>query len=275
MKTTLTVAALQMTSVNDVDINLATIEKMLGEGEASFELLILPEMFSFFGGQLDALSDTDLAKVKTAIVRWARAYNVWIVAGSIPHYAEGDSRPYSRCWIVDSHGSDVDYYDKIHLFDADVADQSKQYRESDSYRAGDRCVVVPTPWGRLGVMICYDLRFPELTRLMFQQQVDIIAIPSAFTAVTGQAHWQPLLQARAIENSCFIVAANQTGCHDDKRETWGHSMVINPWGEIVADGVENSGLIVQTLDLTAIKNCRQRMPTGQHQRIFVSDKITK
>lgn len=273
--TMLKIAALQMTSVDDVTANLAAIDKLLAENSTAFELLVLPEMFSYFAGKLSTLGTDDLIKVKAAIVGWAKTYKVWVVAGSIPHFEADDPRPFSRCWIVDDQGCDVDYYDKIHLFDADVADDAKQYRESDCYRPGDRCVVVDTPWGRLGVIICYDLRFPELSRLMFQQRVDVIAVPSAFTAVTGRAHWQPLLQARAIENSCFVIAANQTGQHDLTRQTWGHSMMVDPWGEIVAQAGLNPGLIVQTLDLTAIKTRRHQIPTGQHQRYFVQEKITK
>jgi len=178
-----------------------------------------------------------------------------------------EKRVRAVCLVLNELGEEVARYDKIHLFDVDVVDAYGSYRESDTVEPGNQVVLVDTPCGRLGLSICYDLRFAELFHQLRQQGAEIITVPSAFTAMTGAAHWQVLLQARAIETQCYLLAPNQCGQHSETRQSYGHSMVIDAWGEVVASLQDQPGVVCTEIDLERLAEVRQRMPVAQHSRL--------
>jgi len=173
----------------------------------------------------------------------------------------------NRSFLIDRHGEVVARYDKIHMFDVDLA-SGESYRESRNYRAGELAVLADLPWGRLGLTICYDLRFPALYRALAEAGASFLSIPSAFTKQTGEAHWHVLLRARAIENGCFVFAAAQGGTHENGRETFGHSLAIDPWGRVLAEGGVEPAVVLADVDLAAIAGARARIPSLQHGRRF-------
>jgi len=236
------------------------------------QLVVLPECCLLFGGHesqqgeyaLNACSEEN--PLKTAMSDLALKYRVYLVAGTIPVLAD-DKRVYSRTYLFDCEGKVLGEYDKLHLFDVDVSDGTKEYRESDTFCPGEKISVIDTPFGKLGLAICYDLRFPDLFRAMRLAGAEIIALPAAFTKVTGAAHWQPLIQARAIETQCFVLAAAQWGQHNKgSRETWGQSMIVDPWGRIKAEKLTGCGWVQASLDKSELAQIRQQMPVEQHNR---------
>ncbi len=232
---------------------------------------MLPECCLLFGGheshQLQYAGDD--APLKSALSALAKRYNLYLVAGTIPVSA-GDNRVYSRTYLFDNLGNVLGDYDKIHLFDVEVSDNTKEYRESDTFCPGNKISVIDTPFGKLGLAICYDLRFPDLFRAMRLAGAEIIALPAAFTKVTGEAHWQTLIQARAIENQCYVLAAAQWGQHNQGgRETWGQSMVVDPWGQIQAQKKTGCGWVQAKLDRAEILKIREQMPVAGHNRFSV------
>lgn len=239
--------------------------------------MVLPECCLLFGGhesqQLAHAGSDQSSALKEALANLARTYGVYLVAGTIPILAD-DGRVYSRSYLFDDQGDTLGHYDKLHLFDVDVADGTGQYRESDTFCPGERITVIDTPFGRIGMSICYDLRFPELFRAMRAAGAEIIVLPAAFTKVTGVAHWMPLLQARAIENQCFVLAAAQWGQHNQgSRETWGHSCIVGPWGEVIAKKAEQVGWVSAKVDAKAVEAIRAKMPVAQHNRFSLPQLI--
>ena len=274
------VAAIQLTSTHDVDANLKQVENWINElSLQSVDLVVLPENFACFGPRSQILQfakeeSFGLQPVRQRLSHLAKQHNVWIVAGTLPLLELfHDSSPlkkdrvFTSSLVFDHLGREIARYDKIHLFDVDVDDGHARYRESDTYCSGFQKVVTQTPVGRLGLSICYDLRFPELYRSLLAYQVDLLSVPAAFTARTGEAHWQVLLRARAIENQCYVIAANQTGFHSAKRETYGHSQIIDPWGNVLSElGVE-CGYVVAEIDLSYLQTLRNKMPALDHRRV--------
>lgn len=269
---------MQCQSSRDVSANLLFIESQLEEltrerlqwDKDAPHLVVLPECSLLFGGhesqQLAYAGDSHLSPLKSALSALAARYCVYMVAGTIPALAE-DGRVYSRCYLFDDKGDTLGQYDKLHLFDVDVADGTKQYRESETFCPGNHICVIDTPFGKIGLTICYDLRFPDLFRALRLAGAEIITVPSAFTKVTGEAHWQVLLQARAIETQCFILAAAQWGAHNEgSRETWGQSMVIGPWGEVIAEQKTGRGWVHADIDVAEVHSIRSKMPVAQHNR---------
>ncbi|MFD2229662.1 carbon-nitrogen hydrolase family protein [Alkalimarinus sediminis] len=272
------IAAIQMNSSDSKAHNLDTVSRLVEEAVNLHRatLVLLPENFSLFDGtaalELGQQQATELGDVRRAISSLAAKLRVWIVAGSIPCSVRPDGstieeRVRSACWVYNSEGKEVSRYDKIHLFDVDVGDSYGAYRESSQFEPGTSAEVVDTPVGVLGLSICYDLRFPELYALLTKKGAQLITVPAAFTHKTGQAHWEVLLRARAIENQCYVIASNQTGLHSKGRETWGHSMIIDPWGKIIAVAEEGEGVISADIDLEEITKLRAAMPVASHRRI--------
>ena len=181
--------------------------------------------------------------------------------------AQSENKIRAACLLYNDQGEQVARYDKIHLFDVSMLDSDEKYTESDSIEAGDQAVVVDTPFGKLGLAICYDLRFPELFRTMLEHGMEIIALPSAFTAITGRAHWNTLVRARAIENLCFVLAAAQGGYHLNGRETYGHSMIVDPWGQVMNELANGSGLVCADIDLDYLQDIRRTFPCLDHRNI--------
>lgn len=266
------VSVIQMVSVADTDKNLAHASTLLRKAkEQGATLVILPEMFAHFGEKDAAVFARLWCYPNGPIRSWLSAISneldLWIVAGTIP-VLDGDhqEKPTATSFLYNNEGDEFARYDKIHLFDVDIEDQQQAYRESNFYQAGSRSCVTETPVGSLGLSVCYDLRFPELYRNLSKRGSQIIAIPSAFTYQTGKSHWLPLLQARAIENQCYILAANQGGIHSDKRRTWGHSCVIDPWGKVLGLLEEGEGVISCKIDLDEVSSIRKSIPCLNHRQ---------
>ncbi len=275
MNSRLLVAAIQLCSGAELDHNLKAAEAQLRSAAASGAVLaVLPENFAVF----DAARYREVAQQLPLLLDWlgglARELNLWIVAGTLPapHRPGGeaiaDGRVRTACHVISADGHCVARYDKIHLFDVDVADAQGAYRESATFEPGDQIVCVDTPFGRLGLTVCYDLRFPELFRALVDQGAELITVPAAFTAVTGEAHWQPLLRARAIENQVMVVGAGQGGQHGPARFTWGHSQIIDAWGRVLAEReVAGAGVVLAEWDRNEQVSLQKRMPVQKHRRI--------
>ncbi|WP_133405680.1 carbon-nitrogen hydrolase family protein [Parashewanella tropica] len=262
---------LQCQSGRDFDENLAFLHEQmetLDRADDEEQLIVLPECVLLFGGheslQIKAMGEDN--QFVSVLSKLAAQHQVYLVAGTVPELAT-DGRYYSRSYVFGPQGQIMGQYDKLHLFDVDVADGTKQYRESETFCPGEQVSVVDTPIGKIGLAICYDLRFPELFQAMREQGADIIALPAAFTKVTGKAHWQTLLQARAVETQTYVVAAAQWGQHpSSRRETWGHSMIVNPWGEIVAEKLSDTGWVQARPDFAKMNSIRNEMPVLKHKR---------
>ncbi len=217
--------------------------------------------------------------VLAALREVAQETGVWLLIGSLavdlsrePGTAEGEQRLANRSYLVDPSGAVMARYDKIHMFDVDLAG-GESYRESNAFRPGSRAVLAETPWGVLGMTVCYDLRFPHLYRALAQAGADFLAIPSAFTVPTGKAHWHVLMRARAIENGCFVFAPAQWGEHAEGRRTYGHSLIVDPWGEVLGDAGEGVGIVSARIDAAAIPKARRMVPSLQHDRPFTRPEL--
>ncbi|WP_150301339.1 carbon-nitrogen hydrolase family protein [Pseudomonas profundi] len=274
------VAAIQMISGPDVAANLESAAGLIAEAAADgAQLILLPECFAAFGNR--SLADIGVAEfqgtgpIRPFLAQQARQNGVWLIGGSIPLPLTPTGKPMATCLVVDDQGSEVARYDKLHLFDVEVADNTRSYRESRDYGYGDQVVHVDTPVGRVGLSICYDLRFAELYLALSRANADLIVVPSAFTAVTGAAHWEVLLRARAIETQCYILAANQGGLHPGGRETFGHSCLVDPWGEVVASLEQGEGVVCQQIDHAHMQAIRQRMPVSGHRRFAPAELSAK
>lgn len=271
----MSLAVIQMVSQDDVLANLAAAHRLLEQAAAGgARLAVLPENFAAMGRRdLAALGRAE-AEGSGLILPWlrqtARDLQLWIVAGTIPLPPDGQpsAKAHACSLLIDAQGQRVARYDKLHLFDVDVADARGRYRESDDYAFGNRVVVADTPVGRLGLTVCYDLRFPELYSLLREAGAELISAPAAFTAVTGAAHWQVLLRARAIETQCYVLAAGQGGSHPGGRETFGHSAIIDPWGRLLAEEPVGEAVLLATPDAAEQAQIRQRMPVASHRRFF-------
>ncbi len=264
------VAAIQMNSLADVERNLATARRLLAIArERGACLAVLPENFSFMGrNEAERAQHVERdgdGPVQQAMAAMARELGLWIIAGTQPIAVTGDPRPANACMVYDEAGRRAARYDKIHLFDVDLPGGREGYRESANAVPGARPVLVDTPAGRLGLTVCYDLRFPELFRQLVSEGAEIFTVPSAFTGPTGRAHWEILLRARAIENLCFVIAAAQSGVHDSNRETYGDSLIADPWGRVLAREPRGSGAVVAALDLDGQKATRASFPALKHR----------
>ncbi|MEJ2514171.1 MAG: carbon-nitrogen hydrolase family protein [Gammaproteobacteria bacterium] len=268
---TVRVAAIQMCSGQDVSANLAEAGRLLaaaaGEGAA---LAVLPENFAFLGaGERDRLAVAEApgdGPAQNFLARQSASLGLWIVGGTIAVREPGERLPRAASVVWDPEGRAVARYDKIHLFDVALPGRDEGYRESAGTAPGTQLVVAGTPVGRLGLAVCYDLRFPEMFRAMAAGGLDALSLPAAFTVPTGEAHWEVLVRARAVENLCAVVAAAQWGHHEGGRRTWGDSMIVNYWGEVLARRPEGAGVVVADLDLEAQAAARQRFPALSHRR---------
>ncbi len=267
------VAVIQMNSGSDVAANMKEAARWLKlASDQGAELAVLPECFSCLEGNLKALGMEEgrSSTVQQFLSYQARALGLWVIGGTTPCNSQAscpDSRHFASCFVYDPEGQQQACYNKMHLFDVEVADGKGTYRESDSYRHGDQVVSVETAVGKVGLSVCYDLRFPELYRALSKQEADIFTVPAAFTRVTGEAHWEVLLRARAIENQSFVLAANQGGRHGKSRETWGHSMIIDPWGDVLAEAGNEPGVTMAELDMARLAEVRRQMPCLSHRRL--------
>jgi predicted amidohydrolase len=272
-------AVLQMVSQDQVAANLQSARRLLEQAaEGGARLAVLPENFAAMGCRdLAALARAEGAG-EGPILPWlaqaARDLGLWIVAGTLPLPPDGqpNARPLASSLVFDASGQRVARYDKLHLFDVEVADSRGRYRESDDYQHGAQVVVVGTPVGRVGLSVCYDLRFPELYLALRAAGAELITVPAAFTAVTGAAHWQVLLRARAIETQCYLLAANQGGSHPGGRETYGHSCLIDAWGCVLAEHPVGEAVLLATRDPERQATIRQNMPLASQRRFALPGK---
>ena len=266
-------AVLQYTAKGTQDETLPIVEALVtGAASAGAEIICLPECANFLAANKPSLrkhaEDEADSRSLALLTNLARKHHIIVSAGSLmmaadPNIPE-DNRAANRSFLITQDGEIAARYDKIHMFDADVGD-GKSYRESDHFRPGTNMVDVQTSKAHFGLSICYDVRFAGLYRKLAQQGAEIITIPAAFTRPSGQAHWHVLQRARAIETGCFVLASAQIGTHDDGRETYGHSLIVNPWGEVLADaGTMEEGFVTAVLDLDEVVIARQRIRNLQH-----------
>jgi predicted amidohydrolase len=271
MSFTFTVACVQNCAGADMDAALSRAEALARQaGDAGADLIFLPEYFSCLdlgpGGELEVGSRPEDDHPALPLFRaLADELGAWIVLGSLA-IDDGAGRSLNRSFVIDSEGRIAARYDKLHMFDVDLK-SGESYRESDTIRPGSDAVLAPTPWGLLGMSLCYDLRFPYLYRALAQAGAAFLTVPSAFTRATGEAHWHVLLRARAIETGSFVFAPGQVGVHG-KGKTYGHSLIIDPWGRVLADGGEDVGLIAAEIDTAEVEKARRRIPSLTHDREF-------
>ena len=268
---TFKVALVQMTSDREVEPNIETASRMIREARgAGAELILTPENTSMIEPHrkliLEKAKEESDHPAIPAFRALAAETGAWLLIGSLTIKLDEVSCA-NRCYLFSPAGEIVARYDKIHMFDVDLAG-GESYRESATFRPGNRAVVADLPFGRLGLTICYDLRFPYLYRALAQAGASFLSVPAAFTVPTGRAHWHVLLRARAIETGCFVLAPAQCGTHAEGRRTYGHSLVVSPWGEVLADGGEEPGLVLAEIDPAKVEEARRMVPALTHDRAF-------
>jgi nitrilase len=260
------VAALQMVSAPEVDANLRRAEALIAEAAAAgAQLVALPEYFCLLGrqdGDKVAVREVDgSGPIQQFLAEAALRHGLWLIGGTLPLWCDAPDKVRNSCLVFDDQGQRRARYDKIHLFGFDNG--SEHFDEARSIQPGTQPVALDSPFGRIGLSVCYDLRFPELYRAL--APTELLMVPSAFTATTGRAHWEPLLRARAIENLAWVVAPAQGGLHPNGRRTHGHSMIIDPWGEIVAELAEGEGVLLAEIDHARLQQARSSLPALQHR----------
>ena len=271
MTSTFRVGLIQMRSAREPAVNTETAAKLIGEAKTGgADYVLTPEMTNIMELSREKLFSTIVPEENdptlATLRELARALGIYVHVGSLA-VKIAPEKAANRAFLIDRRGDIVARYDKIHMFDVDLAN-GERYRESRSYRAGELAVTADLPWGRLGITICYDLRFPALYRALAEAGSSFLAIPSAFTKQTGEAHWHVLMRARAIENGSFVFAAAQGGHHENGRDTFGHSLVVDPWGRIIAEGGTEPGVIFADVDPAEVAAARARIPSLQHGRRF-------
>ncbi|MGL6019393.1 MAG: deaminated glutathione amidase [Gibbsiella quercinecans] len=264
------VALLQLCSGDQVRDNLAQIEQQIKHLKSGIKLVMTPENALLFANSAAYRQHAEPAgdgPLQQAVRDIARRYGVWLLVGSMPLISgEDPARITTSSLLFDDQGEIRGRYDKLHMFDVDINDAHAHYRESDTYQHGQHLTVVDTPVGRLGMTICYDLRFPALYQALRAQGAELISVPAAFTRVTGEAHWEILLRARAIETQCVILAPAQVGRHSATRRTWGHSLAVDGWGKILAENPDSVSALNVCVDTAALQTIRAQMPVLQHNR---------
>ena len=289
LQKTLRCACVQMSSTTSIARNKVAIAEAVARANAeAAECVFLPECCNLMqqdGEKAYAQIREEQARTEQAhteeasseiafLASLAKQHEIWLHAGSLvfchdsPHHESSRGKLVNRSLLFSPEGAEVARYDKIHLFDVDL-EGGESYRESARYEAGKKAVLAATPWGKLGMSVCYDLRFPRLYRHLAERGAIFFAVPSAFTVSTGRAHWQCLLRARAIENACFVFAAAQTGLLEDGRRCWGHSMIVSPWGEILVEAGEGEGVVVAEIELAQIEEVRARIPALVSEKDFL------
>ncbi len=270
-KTNNRVAAIQMVSGADVGANLDEAARLISTAvSAGAEFVVLPENFAIMptedAGQLQVMELDGDGPIQEFLSAQAHQNHIWLVGGSIPLVSSQPSKVRAACLLFNDRGERVARYDKLHLFDVRL-DNGEEYSESLTIEPGESVVVVDSPIGRLGLTICYDLRFPEIFRQMLDQGAEIFSVPSAFTATTGKVHWEILLRARAIENLAYVIGAGQGGSHSSGRETYGDSIVIDPWGKVINRLARGPGIVTADIDRLRLEKLRRSLPSIEHRRL--------
>lgn len=267
-------AAIQFTSSTNVQHNLITAAKYIAQAAMlGAQLIVLPEDFALMGKtDSDKLAIAEIpgsnqAPLQNFLAEQAAKHQIYLVGGTIPLRSDDPQKVRSACLLFDPQGQQIARYDKIHLFDVLISSSQEIFRESQRIQPGQEPVVIQTPLGRIGFAICYDIRFPELCRHLVNMGAEIIVVPAAFTAATGKAHWEILLRARAIENLSYVIASAQNGRHENGRQTYGNSMIVEPWGTVLLRCIADNGVIVAECDLEKLHALRQQFPVLEH-RVF-------
>ena len=268
----LRVACIQTNSSPNPEENIAIVSALIREAfAAGAEFITTPEVVGMLeSNRIAALSKAqseEKHQVLAAFQGLALELGIWLLIGSIS-IKVSNTKLSNRSFLINPNGQIIARYSKIHMFDVEVGD-GNQYLESKTYEPGSKAVIAKTPWGLMGLTICYDIRFPNLFRDLAQAGAKIIFSPAAFTRVTGEAHWHVLQRARAIENGCYIVSPAQVGTHANNRETFGHSLIVGPWGEVLADGGTETGFVVAELDLGSVDICRSKVPSLYNDRAYL------
>jgi len=264
-------ACIQLASGSNVNANLLEAQRLMEHAaREGARLIVLPENFAYMGASCrDMLSireeDND-GPIQHFLSQISQKLGVWLVGGTLPIASQTSDKLRAACLLYNDQGQRVARYDKMHLFDVNLVESDEQYVESEIIEPGDELCVVDTPFGKLGLSVCYDLRFPEMYRALLDQGMELIALPAAFTAMTGAAHWDALLRARAIENLCFVLAAAQGGFHISGRKTWGHSMIVDPWGNKLAEQTSGNGPVIAEINRDFLQATRRNFPSLQHRR---------
>jgi nitrilase len=268
-----------MASGPNVKANLEEAERLIKTAvQQDAELVVLPENFAIMGlTEADKVAIAETAgdgQIQQFLSRQAQKRGIWIVGGTVPIESGVTGKVFSASLLYNDSGEMVARYDKLHLFDVLLEDSNESYNESETIEPGDDVVVVDTPFGKLGMAVCYDLRFPELFRAMADLGMEICVLPSAFTNLTGRAHWESLLRARAIENLCYMIAPDQGGYHKNGRETHGDSMIVDPWGVVLNRLPHGTGVVVSSIDLEKLRKTRQNFPALRHKRLTAGSVIS-
>lgn len=266
------VAAIQMASGPNVGANLIEVERLIGvAAEGGAELVVLPENFAIMGmteqDKIRVREKFDSGPIQDFLSRQAKKHDIWIVGGTLPLEANDANKVRAACLVYDAAGINVARYDKIHLFDVCLEENEENYTESQTIDPGSDYVLVNTPFGRMGLAVCYDIRFPELFRAMLDDGMDFLAIPAAFTAITGKAHWELLVRTRAVENLCYVIAAAQGGYHLNGRETYGNSMIVDPWGIVLDRLPSGSGVVSASINAQMLSRTRRNFPALDHRKL--------
>ena len=271
------IAAVQMASGTNISANLIEVSRQISNAvTAGAKLVVLPESFAIMGlqdsDQVKVAEDEGIGPIQNFLSEQAKKNKIWIIAGTVPinlesNNTEYEKKIYAACLVYDEKGEKVSRYDKIHLFDVHLEKSNETYNESETIQAGNKAVVVETPFGKIGLSICFDLRFPELFRQLVLLGAEIIVVPAAFTVSTGKAHWEVLLRARAIENLCYVIASAQGGYHVNGRETYGDSMIVDPWGVVLDRLAQGSGYVIADIDIEDINSIRKKFPVLENRKI--------
>lgn len=266
------VAAIQMASGPNVRANLHETARLISiAADSGAQLIVLPENFAIMG-----MSEFDKVRIREQdgggpiqefLAQQAAKHRVWLVGGTIPLAAQSPDKVRATCLVIDAQGERRARYDKIHLFDVRIDEGNETYAESQTIEPGEELLVIDSPFGRLGIAICYDLRFPELFRRLLDQRMELLVLPAAFTAITGKAHWEAMVRTRAIENLCHVIAAAQGGYHVNGRETHGDSMIVDPWGVILDRLQRGSGIVMAKIDVHRLQSIRRNFPAIDHRKL--------
>lgn len=267
------IAAIQLISSDQVSENLAQCEKLIAKACAQGAYFVaLPENFAFMGvheeDKLAIKEPFGNGPIQEFLSHQAKQHNIWLLGGTAPIASEKETHVRAASLLYNPQGECAFRYDKIHLFDVLVsAAEEEAYKESSTFEPGEKIQVAKTDFANVGMSVCYDVRFPELYRKMHADNVDLITVPAAFTYKTGEAHWETLLRARAVENLCYVIAPNQGGTHVNGRDTWGHSMIIDPWGKILDQVESGAGVAIAEIDLSLNQTLRQDFPALHHRKL--------
>lgn len=270
-----TAACIQVNTGNNMASNIELVAKLIKEASTKgADFITLPENAAFMSGAPEELFANVYFENEHPALRafkdLAKQYGKWLLVGSLAIKIADETKLANRCFLINAAGDVVSYYDKIHLFDSSITG-GETHKESDRFIHGNQVVSADTPWGKMGMAICYDVRFPQLFRKLAKSGAGFITVPAAFTHFTGQAHWHVLLRARAIETGSYIIAPAQTGTHPSGRKTFGHSLIVDPWGEVIADAGQEVGIITATIDMEKVALTRRQMPSLEHDRIYDSN----